>query len=312
MGRAVVGGECILAVGVQRFRDGVVVVEQPLLVHPRVLVHRVTAGEPVAGGFHASVVLAKPGVDERLQPGVRHARVRPKPPIFGQPRLRLAAGCWRVVEAAVVDLPGPRQPVVLRLAVLSPREEHERLLHRFVLFSDAGFVQGIHEELRVREVRPVVRSVALPAVRGVGLAQAFAFVPLKFLEERDLLLQIGSAGSRQCEHRERGVVIAVIRAGDVDAAVVLRVLREERQPISDSRVIHRNAASQQRRHGQRRCTDRFAFVPRAVFKLCSLEVLHAGVDHRGAVDDFGLSRGGQQAEQEEAGHTGIVPGAVSP
>ena len=74
--------------------------------------------------------------------------------------------------------------------VLAAGDEDQRLLHRRIVRPGAGGLQGVEEELRVREVGPLVLAVAGAAVGGVVLLRRLLLAaPLDALEKLLGILQ---------------------------------------------------------------------------------------------------------------------------
>src|SRR5262245_10954073 len=162
--------ERVLAQRVHRLGEGVVVVVQPGLPLARVLTQCVVLLDPRDRRLHPRVVLAHPGVEETLEPGVGHPALAPQPAGRRPLVALLVVLVERVVHeptlVVVARLGGERLVVVLALEVLAAADECQCLLDPRVVLAHPGGDHRLDPELRVRHVRPVLPArfaVARPA-----------------------------------------------------------------------------------------------------------------------------------------------------
>ena len=137
------------------------------------------------------------------------------------------------------------------LQVLATRDEDQGLLHRFVVRSGPGGAEGIDQKLRVRQVGPLVLSVAGAAVGGIGLVHPFALGPLVLLEKplgiRDqLVVSSVAVGLDKTDQRQAGFIISIEAFFQGDGAVGLHEAFEILQALGHQRVLRRAAVAEHR------------------------------------------------------------------
>src|SRR5947209_8236043 len=72
MSHALVIDERVLAQRRECFGECLVIVVQPLVAEPRVVVQIVVLLQPANGGLYALIVRRQPGIDHALEPGISH------------------------------------------------------------------------------------------------------------------------------------------------------------------------------------------------------------------------------------------------
>src|SRR5262249_22084511 len=124
--------EAIFAQGVHRLGEGAVVIVQPRLPQPGVLLQGVMATNPVQGCLHARIVLRDAGIQETLQSGIGHGSLGAQATLGGL--VLLVVGVKRRVDEAapvvLAGLGGKGLIVALLLVgvVLATRDELQRSL----------------------------------------------------------------------------------------------------------------------------------------------------------------------------------------
>ena len=165
-------------------------------------------------GLHAGIVRPDAGVDHALQSGVGHRAVAAQSAVGRFSGWAFAAGRGRVVETAVGVLRREGQRVVGALQILAAGDEDQGLLHGLVVGPGARGFQGIDEELRVRQIRPLMLAVAGAAVGGVRLVLPLRLGPLIVLEKllgilNDLVVASVAIRFGKTHQGQRRFVVAV-------------------------------------------------------------------------------------------------------
>ena len=125
-----------------------------------------------------------------------------------------------------------------------------------IVRAGAGGLQGVEQELRVREIGPLALAVARPAVIRARLIVRLPLVPLDFLQElfgvfhdlRELLVLPVAIGRRKGHQPEAGFVILVKILRLVDSAVGLDELFQIFKRLRHHRIVRAAAVAQNARH----------------------------------------------------------------